>query len=272
MAEGILLRFANEEMVYLLRALGINDFPGLAPDSLKPLTNAEKSRVMMEADRTLRARGLVAWRGETQREIAPVIGTVLQDCARPQYTLFLDIMETGRPATQCLYLFGKAVIVEQCEPEPGVQHYLVMASREELLQRLRAIIMPPTVETPAQVPDGEMKADDCLQALELVRTDPNRARTLLSRSLPAQTATALAVAVQHIQHTYSLACWKETPAAQRDPLRALTIVIGSGQLFLLWREDRASSLLRVLPAGTERLWTYLTQLIAPVELRTPPAK
>ena len=130
MAEGILFRFANEEMIYLLRSLRIPHFPGIAPEPLNPLVDEEKSLLMTEADHTLRARGLVRWLSETERQVAPPITALLLECAQPRYTLFVDMLDANATATKLLYIFGQEVVVEQCEPEPQVQQYLVIPARE----------------------------------------------------------------------------------------------------------------------------------------------
>src|SRR5215469_4375004 len=126
MAEGAILRFANEEMIYLLRALHLTDFPGLDPEPLKELADSEKSLLMLIADHTLRARGLVHWRGQEQREVDPLITRILQECARPAYTLFVDAINADTATAQFLYIFGSEIILEQFEAEPQVQQYLIM--------------------------------------------------------------------------------------------------------------------------------------------------
>src|SRR5690348_1076984 len=142
MPEGMLFRFANEEIIYLLRSLQIAEFPGISPQPLRPLADEEKSLLMTEADHTLRARGLVHWRGETQREIDPLVTKLLLDCAQPGYTLFVDLLDTQMGARKLLYIFGPEATVEQCEPEPQVQQYLVLPTREAVARRLQALLMP----------------------------------------------------------------------------------------------------------------------------------
>jgi hypothetical protein len=138
----MLFRFAAEEVVYLLRSLRLSDFPGFAPQSLKQLAAGEKSLSMMDADHTLRARGLVRWRSETERELDPLIGNLLLECWQPGYPLFVHTREASNPDGQLLYLFGEEITVEQCELEPQVQQYLVIRSREDFARRLWTLAIP----------------------------------------------------------------------------------------------------------------------------------
>lgn len=262
MTEGILLRFANEEMIYLLRSLRIVDFPGIAPESLKNFSDSQKSLLMMEADHTLRARGLVHWRSETEREIDPLVSKLLLECAQPRYTLFADLLETGTPATQLLYLFGPEVIVEQCEPEPQVQQYLVMRTLENFARRLRSLVVLEQREVaPPGLPGGEIEEDLWEQALTLAREDQSGTGRLLAQSLPAQTAEALAEALHGYRRIQYLARWKQTPAAgRRAPEMALTLVSKGDRLFLLWREEADGSYLKVISTTVERAWEYISRL------------
>jgi hypothetical protein len=262
MSEGILLRFANEEMIYLLRSLRLVDFPGMAPESLKDFTDSQKSLLMMEADHTLRARGLVHWRGETEREIDPLVSKLLLECAQPRYTLFIDLLEAGTPATQLLYLFGPEVIVEQCEPEPQVQQYLVIRTLEDFARRLGSLVVLEQGAQTSGLPGGEIEEDLWEQALPLAREDQAGAGSLLARSLPAQTAEALAEALHGYRRVQYLARWRQTPSVgRRVPEMALTLVSKGDRLFLLWREEADSSYLKVISTGVERAWGYISRLI-----------
>lgn len=266
MAEGILLRFANEEVIYLLRSLNIPDFPGIALDPLKALNDEQKSLLMMEADHTLRARGLVHWRGETQREIAPLIRKMFQDCAQPRYTLFVDMRDAHTPARQWLYIIGSEMYVEQCEPEPQVQQYLVIPSQEEFSQRLQRLVIPQQEEQSDAdtLPPGQISLDRWREALRVDSEDEAGASTLLTGSLPAQTAEALAASLHDFQQVRYLACWQQTPTPERSsPDAALTLVAGPERLFLLWQEEADHSLLSVMPSSAQQVRDYLNRLIVP---------
>ncbi|HET8840611.1 MAG TPA: hypothetical protein VFN35_04050 [Ktedonobacteraceae bacterium] len=264
MAEGVLFRFANEEMVYLLRALHIVDFPGLAPDPLKELEDSQKSSLMQIADHTLRARGLVHWRGETEREIDPLITKLLLQCARPEHTLFVDMMDTSSAAKKLLYIFSEQVIVEQQECEPQVQQYLVVPARDAFIKRLHTLVIQEQNSLSSSLPGGHINQYFWLEALNIARSDEDRASALLAKSLPRQTASALAAAVHNLQRIEYLALWKQTPSlGKRYPARTLTVVTGNGQLILLWWEEPGKSLLQVIPASVEQAKEYISLLLPP---------
>lgn len=264
MAEGVLFRFANEEMVFLLRALQIADFPGLAPEPLKELEDSQKSLLMQVADHSLRARGLVYWRSETEREIDPLIAELLQECSQPDYTLFVDMLDTHSSARKLLYLFSAEAIVEQQEPEPQVQQYLVMTGREAFTKRLHALFVQAQSGLSTSLPTGQISETLWTKALNLARSDAEQASSLLMESLPAQTASALAAAVHDLQRIEYLALWKRTPSAeQRYPARTLTIVTGSDQLILLWWEEPGTSPLQVIPASVAQVEEYISRLLPP---------
>jgi hypothetical protein len=264
MSESVLLRLANEEMIYLLRALHLTDFPGLDPEPLKDLADRQKSLLMSEADHTLRARGLVRWRSETEREIDPLITQVLLECTAPRYTLFVDTLVAKTAMAKLLYIFGSEVIVEQSEPEPQVQQYLVMPQRADFLQRLHTLLAQPQATTFTQLPSGQLHLDLWQAALKVARTDEARARTILAASLPAPTASALAAATHDVQSLQYLALWKKVPNAEQPyPERALTIVVGHGQCILLWQDQSESASLMVMPVPVEHIWEHVMRLIPP---------
>lgn len=261
MSEGVLLRFANEEMIYLLRALHLTNFPGLDPEPLKELTDSEKSLLMLATDHTLRARGLVHWRGQTEREVDPLITRIVQECARPAYTLFVDALDAEAAAAQFLYIFGSEVIVEQSEPEPQVQQYLVMPSREGVLQRLQMLLGDQQMEA-AALPDGRISQDFWMEALKTARTGGRAVKIWPGASLPEQTAIALTEALRDFQRIRYLALWRQTPTSEQpDPHAALTIVASQRCLMLLWLEPGDSSL-RVISASADQVGSYISRLVA----------
>lgn len=268
MSENILFRFANEEMIYLLRSLNIADFPGMTPEPLKQLSDEEKLLLMATVDHTLRARGLVLWDGETTRQIDPLVITLLLECAHPDFTLFVDLLDTTTGAARLLYIFGSEAIVEQCEVEPQVQQYLRLPSHEAALQRLQALLLPERNEalegTAATLPIGQLSMDLWQEALKVARAGESGAATLLARSLPNLTAEALAEALHAFQRICYLGRWKQTPSSEEDqPDAALTVVIGGKQLFLLWQEKPGGLSLTVMSASVEQIKAYLARLLPP---------
>jgi len=268
MPESILFRFANEEMVYLLRSLKITDFPGIAPEPLKQLTDEEKSLLMTAMDHTLRARGLVRWDGETTRQIDPLVSALLQECAHPAFTLFVDLLDAITGAARLLYIFGSEAIVEQCEVEPQVQQYLRLPSYEATLQRWQALLFPEQDEalegTATTLPIGQLSMDRWQEALKVARADRSNAATLLARDLPGSTAEALAEALHTFRRICYLGRWQQMPASEEDrPDAALTVVMGNKQLFLLWQEEPGSLSLTVMPADMEQAGAYLARLLPP---------
>jgi hypothetical protein len=264
MSTGILFRFADEEMIYLLRSLNIAEFPGVAPQPLDPLPSGEKSLLMMEADHTLRARGLVQWRSETEREIAPHVAKLLQDCAHPDYTLFIDMLDAAAGVVKLLYIFSSQVIIEQCEAEPQVQQYLVLPSQEEFLQRLQDLLAPRQIEHAKNVPSGQIRLDLWQEAIKATHVNKASVAPLLAANLPRQTAETLAGTLHDFQRVCYAGRWKQMPSSKQDyPEAALTVVTGREQLFLLWQEEPDSSSLTVMSASTEQAREHITTLIPP---------
>lgn len=262
--EGVLFRFADEEMVYLLRSLHITDFPGMSPEPLKTLPDGEKSLLMMEADHTLRARGLVYWRSETEREIAPHVAKLLLDCANSSDTLFVDMLDASAGVVKLLYIFSSEVIIEQCEAEPQVQQYVVIPSERLFLQRLQTLLAPRQVEHAQDVPSGHLRLDLWQEALKATHVNGASAAALLAGNLPRPTAEALASALHDFQRISYAGRWKQTPSSKQDqPDATLTVVTGREQLLLLWQEEPESSSFAVMPASSEQAREYMTRLISP---------
>jgi hypothetical protein len=261
--DGVLFRFADEEMVYLLRSLHITDFPGMSPEPLKTLPDEEKSLLMMEADHTLRARGLVQWRSETEREIAPHVAKLLLDCASSHDTLFVDMLDASAGVVKLLYIFSSEVIIEQCEAEPQVQQYVVIPSKRLFLQRLQTLLAPQQVERAQDVPSGHLRLDLWQEALKASHMNGASAATLLAANLPRSTAEALAGALHDFQRIGYAGRWKQTPSSKQDrPDATLTVVMGHEQLFLLWQEEMDSSSFAVMSANSEQVREYMSRLIS----------
>lgn len=268
MSENILFRFSNEEMVYLLSLLNIADFPGMSPDPLKQLTDEGKTLLMTTVDHTLRARGLLLWDGETKRQIDPLVSTLLLGCAHPDFTLFVDLLDATSGPSRLLYIFGSNMIVEQYEVEPQVQQYLQLSSYEALLQRWQALILPeqnePLEGTASALPVGQLNLDVWQEVLKVVHEGESNPVSLLARSLPDSTAEALAEALRTFRRICYLGRWKQMPSSEEDrPDAALTVVMGSDQLFLLWQEESSNLALTVLPARVEQIREYLARLLPP---------
>lgn len=266
MPEGMLFRFANEEIIYLLRSLQIAEFPGISPQPLRPLADEEKSLLMTEADHTLRARGLVHWRGETQREIDPLVTKLLLDCAQPGYTLFVDLLDAQMGARKLLYIFGPEATVEQCEPEPQVQQYLVLPTREAVARRLQALLMPQQEHfsngTLKELPGGKLTLDRWQEALKAAHASQTATDSLRAVGLPAATAEALANALNAFQRVCYLGRWERMPVSKQDhPDAELTVVVGRARLFLLWPEQAESSTLTVHAVNAEQLKKQVAWLI-----------
>ena len=257
-----LLRLSNEELIYLLQTMRIDNFPGLDPDPLVALNESQKSLVISVADHALRARGLVSWDGEKQRYIDPEVASLLSECSRPEQTVFVDLLDANKRVNRLLYLFGSASIVEQYEVEPQVQQYLQMQSREEFLKRLQTLLIGERRVLASDLPQGEMSQDLWSEVLHAVRADKDEAGASLARALPEETARELAKALRNLRQLAYLARWTQAPSAEhRDPDLSLTVIQGQAQIFILWLEKPGVSNWRVIPASSEQVWEYIVKLL-----------
>lgn len=262
MSNNILLRFSDEEMMYLLRALHVGDFPGLEADALNKTVDEQTSLVLDAADHSLQARGFVQWQSATERIILPLVRKVLLDCAQPRYTLFLEKLSVGSATTKALFIFGAEVIVEQSEPEPHVQQYLIIATHEDLTQRLQTLIAEENAHPTTILPGGRLPLDLWKEVVKAAPENEAAAGNLLARSLPRQTASALAAAVHQARSIRYLTSWKQTPTAEsHTPEKRLLIVTGSSQRFLLWQEAPEHTHFIVLPNGAEKLQACVERII-----------
>src|SRR5229473_4597063 len=96
MSDAILLRFAQEELVYLLRALSIGTLHGMDSRLLGDLDMDHQALALAVADRTLRARGSVRWDSQEERHVDPIVAGTLRDCAQPRYSLLVDMVRADK--------------------------------------------------------------------------------------------------------------------------------------------------------------------------------
>lgn len=265
MSDLLQVRFTQAELQLLLHALEIETLPGLATDLLAGFNEEQRKTALIIADQTLRARRFVMWNSDSQHVINPTLASLLLDYARPSATLFVDTrLPTGR-AMPFLYVSGKQGIYEQCQPEPDVMQFRVLASSTELEQRLSPHLPD---ENPPQSErwQGQIKQRLLNEVLRLVGQNEDAARRSLATVLSLELASALASAYHAPLVVQYIACWHSIPTQiHAEPQTALTILQGATHAFLLWvmePELGETSLVRIDPFSTNMLRHYIQQIVS----------
>ncbi len=271
MPENIVLRLTPEELYLLQSALGIDELPGFDSDLLAKLDDVQREQALATADHTLRARGLVGWDETRHRMVNPTLAALLLDYAHPRYTLFVDTYIASTRVAPFLYIFGSPdniggqAIYEQCEPEPDVLQLRILASYEELEQRLYPKL--PQEQRGAAYLQGRIVQRELNAGVKVARENPTLAQQIFSISLESPAATELAIAYHEPQVVQYMARWKQTPTMDHPtPNVALTILQGPKRSYLLWVEEPSPgemAMVMVQRASAELLQSYLTRLLPP---------
>lgn len=264
MAEAILLRFAREELVYLLRALKIATLTGLGSNPMGDLDDDHQALALAVADRTLRARGVVHWDTSQERSIDPLVAGLLRDCARPDYSLAVEIRREEQPLVQYRYAFTGHVVIEQSLPEPGVHQWVALATRGDVLDRLNKLVgVSPTLAGIGQPSQISLKL--LMKVRAMAPTDPNEARRLLGASFPRETASSLVSALATPGAVHYLALWKGAPdqPTEHPPIANLTVLMGQQHLFYLLQQPGEIGPVEVAPTTAAHIPQQIEHLLTP---------
>lgn len=262
MPDAVLLRLAQQEVVYLLRALQIPAITGASATSLGTLDADHVALAMADADRTLRAREVVRADGPDTRQVAPVAAGLLRACAAAQYTLLLDTQDASG-TRRVVFTFADYAIVEHSQPEPGVHQFLALGTAEDASKRFDALLAIAGA-TPGTGQAGRLSPQRWDAARAVSATDAARTRQLLAEELPPATAAALAATLGQATAQRHLALWRGLvdEAQPREPAVTLAALSGAGGLFVVAGVAPGAPL-DVLPATPELLTRRAGEMLRP---------
>lgn len=273
MSNTLLLRFAQEELVYLLRALQIGKFPGLQEKPLGNLDADHQSLALAVADRTLQARGIVIGEGSQERRVDPVAAGLLRDCAHPTYTLLADVIRSKQVYNRYLYTFSTYSAIEHSLVNPGIHCFISTSSRTETIERVSAALHLEANDevtfdagTNSESYRISMSSERLNAARVALSTDPGKAAQLLASELPDEIAGDLIAVISEPRLTLSLALWLGIPdeTKNRVPETTLSMLQGETKLFLLQQEQQfRASHLTITLATMQQAWYAIKTLLAP---------
>lgn len=261
MSQALLLRFGQEELVYLLRALELESAVGLTRDSLGNLDEDHQALALAVADRTLRARDVVHWTSATERVVDVVVSDALRICGQPLYTLIVDINGQGSPAVHASYAFDHRYSAEQSEPEPGVYQLILRSDHQDLLTRLFALgrfegineAYGPSYSVPRALFDS---------VATIAPRDPEYARQSLASGLQSDIASALvdAIAMSVSVHSFGFA---QNGVMARNPRRIMLAYQGPRDTWIVEGPDEPGAKWTVTPGSNALLRDRLEALLEP---------
>lgn len=262
MPDMLLMRFAQEELIYLQRALEITVFPGFEASSFAKLDEDHQALALAVADRTLRARGVVRWDGATQRDVDLIAAGMLRDHTHSHFTLLTDITRKGQPDRRFLYTCTKTSAIEHSKPEPGIHQFIGFPTAQALVKRLSAMLDLQEAQE-SQGRSGWISKERWAAALEIAPANVGQALYIVSAQLPEEIARSFAAALYSPTLMYHLALWKGVPdqSTKPRPEMALTILQGKTDLFLVWQSDQNAVQLEIIPARVKQAWEYVKKIL-----------
>jgi len=267
MSDVLLLRFAQEELVYLLRALSIGSFPGLEVQPLGNLNADQQALALAIADRTLRAKGAVGYAGQENRHIDPIVAGMVRDLAQPTYSVLVNLLRPNGLNLRYLYAFTRHAAIEHYMPEPGIHQFLLIPEPVAVLSHMNTLLAIEAVPLPADVVRETERLS--VERLESARanasTNLNKATMLLSADLACETARELATALATPKQIGHLALWHGAPDETKNstPDTTLTIIQGETTLFLLWKDSAQATHVEVIAATMPQVEQYVEKLLSP---------
>jgi hypothetical protein len=256
MADSLSFRFAQEELVYLLRALNIKQFPGLENEPLGILDEDHQALALAVADRTLRAKGTICWDSEKARHVDPIVAGVLRDCALPGYTLLLDVLEVKKVRQRYLYSFGQHAVIEHCLPEPGL-HQFVAIEAKDLLQHLYDLTAIPH-DRLYDVGNGTVSA------FETTMNVPETMHSLATEH-SVNLNSDLSSIFKNPTKIKHFALWRGIPEETSNPTpwKTVTVIYDEQNLFLMPGKNTADTTANIIPATTSLIEEHIEQLLHP---------
>lgn len=271
MSEAVILRFAQEELVYLLRALRIQAIPGASATALGTLDADHIALAMANADRSLRARNAVLLEGPEQRKLDPVVAGLLRACVGARYTLLAEWLDGNTSGQRFLYSFADYAIVEHSVPDPDIHQFTAFADTHAAVDRVHALLET-TGARPGNGAPGRLSNGAWMAARAVAAASSARAQQVLATELPAQTAAGLAESLTQTFQARHLALWPGVLDDQHphDPQATLTVISGAGGTYavVLTAPGGALSVEPADPALATRIADELMALALAV-LRAP---
>lgn len=121
MKANIDIQLSQEELLYLLRSLGLPDLPGMGDRPWGHITQENSLLVMETAGRGLVARGFIHF-GSDQIVIEENVRDLLTISAYPQQLVVITHNQ-GAEASQCNYYHGKDTEIEHRQSYPWIHQF-----------------------------------------------------------------------------------------------------------------------------------------------------
>jgi len=134
------LTFSQEEIALLLYLMRVPYMLGVGSNPLEGLTQAQAVQALSSADRSLRARGMIAPKAENIVEIDPFVLGLVAPCAMPEVSILVSRSERGAPAQVRLLHRAKGLEVEHTLPEQGLHRFEALIAPDSLHKRLASLL------------------------------------------------------------------------------------------------------------------------------------
>lgn len=283
MGEGSIVRFSQEELIYLLCALEIPQLGLISAQDLAGLDGDQRALAFALADRSLRARIAIIWESDERRSVIASIARLLMGAAAPIYTVALDLppsvpehdygqVDGATPdatpspmdAVTLLYSLSETLACEWVEAEPGVHQFLDFTDVGDMVARI--VRLMGLSEAPAPGTNvGWVKRQALMQARQLASSDLPAATQLLKQSLLPEAAQQIASSLADAAALRRLALWRGDAAHPPTPheMSFLWILQHDTGPWLLRSRPALGDAVEVLPAATAEVASLVDTFLRP---------
>lgn len=258
------VRLGHEELLVLLGVLRASTLPGLGEDPLEGLSDERREGALGAAERSLRARGLIAVdEAESRIEVEPLTLALLGTCVYPQYTVSVAMLDKAGGIDAAYYHGRDDFLVEHSFPEPGIYEFLTAAERadmgERFMRKLALANGPAPEGVSFQVPLAGME-----EARELAKAGRREeiAKLLAQKGLGGEEAERAIAIFESATRSFFLvrADYGESPDETKGS--GLALLEQEGGYWLLSGDDEHVERFTVTPVSGEEASKRLREFFA----------
>lgn len=127
---------SQEELIFLLRIVGVSGILGMGLQSLQELDTEQFNLLMGSAERTLIARQFLSMTSEDSLTIDRVVLALLGPCIIPEKSIIVTLWE-HREGSQAIYYHNSGeMLIEHLYLGNGLHHFAALTGTAMLLDRL----------------------------------------------------------------------------------------------------------------------------------------
>lgn len=262
MDENFIIRFSQEELLFLLRRQNLPDLPGMGDHPWGEITEDSATRIMETTGRSLLARGAISI-FQDGISIDKPVHAILAACAYPEQMVILNSIISDQ-SYQVSFSRVTEFDVIHTLPYPWIHQFEVfpMHGSDMGLNQVEEWLEP--VSYGQISPEIIIEQNKLKEIYTLVSTDSAAAQTLLvENGLPAEVSKRFTGALKNLNVKIFVQCvYQLEPVISQN---VFTIVSDANSCWLIFNEQIDSAFVKIIEADRSRLDTTIQLAYKPFE-------